>query len=170
MTNRNLTPHGRIIEAARGKVSAREAARVAEISEGRWRQIVTGVQKAGGGIVLPVNPRTETLISMASAVGADVATVLRAAGVDPIEADAAVTEASTPTSGITSYSNDDLLKEIRRRMTTEERESDGDTPATKQDRVSRSAVKASDSEVVVPRASAPTQPAPPHPAGSRRGG
>ena len=158
MTNRNLTPHGRIIEAARGKVSARQAAKAAGVSEGRWRQIVTGVQKAGRGIVLPVNPRTETLIAMAAAVGADIDAVLRAAGVDPIEADAALIEASTPASGITSYSNDDLLEEILRRMTTEESESDGNSAPSTQAGGSPVFTE-SIAEVLEPDPSQPDQPA-----------
>lgn len=80
----DLTPHGQIIERARGAMSKRRAARLAGISEGRWRQVVTGRQPVGGGQTMPANPRRETLIAMASAVGADVDTVLRAAGREPL--------------------------------------------------------------------------------------
>jgi len=79
----NVTPHGRLLEAARGGMSKREAARRAGISEGRWRQVVTGVQSAGG-TTIPVNPRRETLIAMAKAVQADVDDVLKAAGMEPV--------------------------------------------------------------------------------------
>lgn len=75
-----FTPHGRILEAARGSMSKRAAAGRAGISEGRWRQIVTGVQKVGGGRTIPVNPKRDTLVAMAHAVQADVPQVLTAAG------------------------------------------------------------------------------------------
>lgn len=77
-----LTPHGAILEAARGeRMSKRAAADRAGISEARWRQIVSGKQSAGGERV-PVNTRPRTLASMAHAVGADVAEVFEAAGFD----------------------------------------------------------------------------------------
>lgn len=81
-----LTDLGVLLEQHRGSLSKREAARRAGISEGRWRQIVTGQQKAGGGIVVPVNPRRETVIAMAQAVEADVSAALRRAGMPPEEA------------------------------------------------------------------------------------
>lgn len=83
MAEESLTPLGELIEHARGSLSKREAARRAGISEGRWRQIVTGQQKAGGGIVVPANPRRETVIAMAEAVGVDVDKALRRAGMEP---------------------------------------------------------------------------------------
>jgi hypothetical protein len=52
---------------------------LAGISEGRWRQVVTGVQKVGGTQV-PANPRPETVVRMARAVGVDLAAALDAAG------------------------------------------------------------------------------------------
>lgn len=75
-----LTPHGRLLESARGATSKREAARLAGISEGRWRQVVTGRQSVGGGLNIVATPRRETLIAMAEAVAADVDEVLEAAG------------------------------------------------------------------------------------------
>jgi hypothetical protein len=80
-----LTPLGELLERARGSTSKRQASRLAGISEGRWRQVVTGQQKAGGGIVVPANPRRETVIAMATAVGADVDEALRRAGMTPRE-------------------------------------------------------------------------------------
>jgi transcriptional regulator with XRE-family HTH domain len=76
-----LPEAGRLLEAARVKagLSKREAARRAGISEGRWRQVVTGLQKQAG-VRIPVNPRPATLSAMARAVGADVARVLEAGG------------------------------------------------------------------------------------------
>lgn len=79
-----LTPYGLLIEDARKrlKISKREAARRAGISEGWWRQIVTGVQKLGG-IEVPTNPKDSTLVDMAVAVEADADEVLQAAGRKP---------------------------------------------------------------------------------------
>ncbi|WP_173057086.1 helix-turn-helix domain-containing protein [Phytohabitans houttuyneae] len=76
-----LTDVGKILEDAREslRLSKREAARRAGISEGRWRQVVTGVQKAGN-VTVPVNPRASTVSAMAQAVGVDPALALRAAG------------------------------------------------------------------------------------------
>lgn len=76
-----LTPLGALLEDARGDVTKRAAARLAGISEGRWRQITTGYQKQGA-IRVPANPKRETVISMAKAVGADVNTALGLAGFD----------------------------------------------------------------------------------------
>jgi hypothetical protein len=91
MVTERLTPLGELLEAARGSTSKRAAARAAEISEGRWRQVVTGVQKAGGGIEIPVNPRRETVKAMAVAVGADVERALTLAGFEPTAAELADT-------------------------------------------------------------------------------
>lgn len=82
-----LSPLGALLEQHRGSVSKREAARRAGISEGRWRQIVTGQQKAGAGVVVPANPRRETVIAMAAAVGANVNEALRLAGMEPQKSD-----------------------------------------------------------------------------------
>lgn len=83
MTTEELSPAGQLLEAARGSMSKREAARRASISEGRWRQIVTGVQRMGKGNVIPTTTKPETLIAMARAVRADVHAVLTAAGFEP---------------------------------------------------------------------------------------
>lgn len=79
----DLTALGQLLEEARGRagISKREAARRAGISEGRWRQVVTGVQSAAGMIV-PVNPRPITVVAMARAVAVDERAALRAAGLD----------------------------------------------------------------------------------------
>lgn len=63
-------PEGRLISAAlkRAKLSARKAADLAGMSEGRWRQIASGYQSVGGTRV-PVHARAETLARMAQAVG-----------------------------------------------------------------------------------------------------
>lgn len=85
VTDRELTPLGRLLEAARIEVlriSGREAARRALTSEGRWRQVVTGVQSKGSGKRVPVNPTARTVVAMALAVGVDPAAALEAAGID----------------------------------------------------------------------------------------
>lgn len=86
MTNRAQTPHGELLDRARVALglSQRQAARRAGISEGRWRQIVTGVQRQGG-VSIPVNPKASTLAAMARSVEADVHEVLDAAGLPPID-------------------------------------------------------------------------------------
>lgn len=78
----NLTPLGRLLEKARVEVlriSTREAARRARLSDTRWRQVVTGIQRKSGADV-PVNPTDRTVIAMASAVGVDPDDALEAAG------------------------------------------------------------------------------------------
>jgi hypothetical protein len=84
-----LTPLGQLLEHARQKVmhiSGREAARLAGMSEGRWRQIVRGVQ-AKAGMDIPVTAPARTIVAMALAVEVDPAEALRAAGFDVAEED-----------------------------------------------------------------------------------
>jgi hypothetical protein len=79
-----LTPLGQLLEHARQKVmhiSGREAARLAGMSEGRWRQIVRGVQ-AKAGMNIPVTAPARTVVAMAMAVEVDPAEALRAAGIE----------------------------------------------------------------------------------------
>jgi len=63
-------PEGQLIAAAlkAAGISAREAARRADISEVRWRQIVSGVQTVSGQPVPVVGP-ADTVARMARAVG-----------------------------------------------------------------------------------------------------
>jgi transcriptional regulator with XRE-family HTH domain len=79
-----LTPLGALLEEARLRkaLSKREAARRAGISEGRWRQVVTGIQKAGT-VNVAVNPRANTVVAMARAVDVDPEAALVAAGFPP---------------------------------------------------------------------------------------
>ncbi|GAA2696318.1 helix-turn-helix domain-containing protein [Actinoplanes palleronii] len=80
--SKNLTPLGDLLEKARSEVlriSVREAARRARISDTRWHQVVTGKQRKAGADV-PVNPTDRTVIAMASAVGVDPGDALEAAG------------------------------------------------------------------------------------------
>lgn len=60
-----------VIETRRasGKMKVREAARRADLSEGRWRQIAKGYQSIGRGLRAPVTAPTSTLARMALAVG-----------------------------------------------------------------------------------------------------
>ena len=76
-------PLGEYLRTARGRMSIREAARRADISESRWRQVEAGVQKMAGGIEVPVHPRAETIVAMCKAISADVARGLELAGHDP---------------------------------------------------------------------------------------
>lgn len=78
-------PLGQFLRRQRGRMSIREAARRAEISESRWRQVEAGVQKVTAGLEVPVNPRAETIAAMCHAVSADVRTGLELAGLDPDE-------------------------------------------------------------------------------------
>lgn len=81
--DRELTPLGRMLEGARERlgISGREAARRANITEARWRQVVTGVQTRGGERIA-VRPRALTVVAMATAVGVEPTEALAAAGHD----------------------------------------------------------------------------------------
>ncbi len=87
MTNTDapLTALGNALEEARETLdlSKREAARRSGISEGRWRQIVSGFQRPGSGPAAG-RPRRSTVIAMARAVGLDESKALRLAGYAPL--------------------------------------------------------------------------------------
>lgn len=72
---------GALITAAlrAGGLSARQAARRAGISEGRWRQISGGYQVIRPGVYVPVRGPADTLARMAAVAGVS-ADELRAAG------------------------------------------------------------------------------------------
>jgi hypothetical protein len=76
-------PWGTLIAAAlrAAGLSAREAARRAGISEGRWRQITGGYQVVSPGVYAPVRGPAGTLARMAAVAGVSPAQ-LRAAGRD----------------------------------------------------------------------------------------
>ena len=76
-------PWGLLIGAAlrRAGMSAREAARQAGLSEGRWRQITGGYQVVSPGVYAPVHGPAATLAKMAAVAGVTPAE-LRAAGRD----------------------------------------------------------------------------------------
>lgn len=80
---------GRLLEEARTgvlRISTREAARRARLSDTRWHQVVTGVQRKAGAEV-PVNPTARTVVAMAQAVGVDPAEALKAAGKEGVSAE-----------------------------------------------------------------------------------
>ena len=66
-------PEAALIEerrkAIRPKLSVRQAASRADISEGRWRQIALGYTSAAAGIKVPVSAPAETVARMAKVVG-----------------------------------------------------------------------------------------------------
>jgi len=64
------------------KISQREAARRAGISETRWRQIVQGYQQLQDGVRAPVTAPADTLARMAFAVGASEAELTAAGRAD----------------------------------------------------------------------------------------
>ncbi|OMC00349.1 hypothetical protein A5733_04355 [Mycobacterium sp. NS-7484] len=74
MSEHSPPPEAELIERLRAEIrpplSARAAARAAGISEGRWRQIVKGYNKATSDVRVPVIAPAETLARMAKAVGA----------------------------------------------------------------------------------------------------
>ncbi|MGA5599544.1 helix-turn-helix domain-containing protein [Streptomyces griseoincarnatus] len=74
-------PEARLIKEAlrRARLSAREAARRAGISETRWRQIANGYQDVGKGVRVPTTGPADTLARMAQVAGVT-ADQLRQAG------------------------------------------------------------------------------------------
>ncbi|KUN37760.1 hypothetical protein AQJ30_15885 [Streptomyces longwoodensis] len=55
--------------ARRARLSARQAAKRASMSDARWRHIVNGYESVGRGMKIPVTAPAETLARMAQAVG-----------------------------------------------------------------------------------------------------
>ena len=66
----------------RAQLSAREAARRAGISEGRWRQITGGYQVVSAGVYAPVRGPAATLARMAAVVGVTAAQLKQAGRAD----------------------------------------------------------------------------------------
>src|SRR5262245_17378587 len=64
-------PEGRLISIAqkRARLSGREAARRAQLSEGRWRQITNGYVTHSAGVYLTVKGPAATVARMAHVVG-----------------------------------------------------------------------------------------------------
>src|SRR5258708_22093423 len=84
-------PWGALMTRAlvKAKLSAREAARRAGISEGRWRQIASGYQVVSAGVYAPVHGPAGTLARMAAVVGVTPAQLRRAGRPDAARALAA---------------------------------------------------------------------------------
>ncbi len=71
---------------ASARLSAREAARRAGISEGRWRQIASGYQVVSPGVYAPVHGPAQTLARMAAVVGVTPAQLTQAGRPDAAKA------------------------------------------------------------------------------------
>lgn len=102
-----LTDLGVLLEQGRGRLSVRQAAKRAGFSEGRWRQIVTGVEKRGHGIRVPTNPSRRLVIAAAEAVGVDVNEALRRAGMPVDDPSLDVPGNQTSSRSVTATSGDD---------------------------------------------------------------
>lgn len=98
----------------RAQLSAREAARRAGISEGRWRQITGGYQVVSAGVYAPVHGPAATLARMAAVVGVTPAQ-LRQAG----RADAARALDAVPAQ---AAAGDEVLQRVRQMDQDEARE------------------------------------------------
>ncbi len=73
---------GVLLEEARQarRLSKRGAAREAGFSESTWRQLEDGERQVTEDVRVPVNPRDDTLVAAARAVGIDPAVLFEAAG------------------------------------------------------------------------------------------
>lgn len=109
-------PWGALITESlhRAGLSAREAARRAGISEGRWRQITGGYQVVSAGVYAPVRGPAATLARMAAVVGVTAAQ-LRQAG----RADAAKVLDAAPAQ---AAAGDEVLQRVRQMNQDEARE------------------------------------------------
>jgi transcriptional regulator with XRE-family HTH domain len=110
-------PWGALISAAlaREGISAREAARRAGMSEGRWRQITGGYQVVSPGVYAPVRGPAATVARMAAVAGVSPAQ-LRAADRD----DAAQVLESQRERG--TVSGEEMLERVRAMDTEQARE------------------------------------------------
>ena len=108
-------PWGALITAAlrAAGLSAREAARRAGISEGRWRQITSGYQVVSAGIYAPVRGPAATLARMAAVAGVTPAQLEQAG-----RADAAAILAASPGAD----AGDAILRRVREMNTDQARE------------------------------------------------
>jgi hypothetical protein len=108
-------PWGALITAAlrQAGLSAREAARRAGISEGRWRQITGGYQVVSAGVYAPVRGPAATLARMASVAGVTPAQLEQAG-----RADAAAVLTASPAAS----AGDAILRRVREMSTDQARE------------------------------------------------
>lgn len=75
---------GRELRAARSRagLSIRRAAKLAGVSEGRWRQLESGVQSVGG-VPVAIRTKPETAVKVAAVVALPADRALTLAGFDP---------------------------------------------------------------------------------------
>jgi transcriptional regulator with XRE-family HTH domain len=108
-------PWGALITAAlrQAGLSAREAARRAGLSEGRWRQITSGYQVVSAGSYAPVRGPAATLARMAAVAGITPAQLEQAG-----RADAAAILAASPAAD----AGDAILRRVREMNTDQARE------------------------------------------------
>ena len=108
-------PWGALITAAlrQAGLSAREAARRAGISEGRWRQITSGYQVVSAGVYAPVRGPAATLARMASVAGVTPGQLEQAGGADGAAVLAAAPAASA---------GDAILQRVREMNSDQARE------------------------------------------------
>jgi len=108
-------PWGALITAAlrQAGLSAREAARRAGLSEGRWRQITSGYQVVSAGIYAPVRGPAATLARMASVAGVTPAQLEQAG-----RADAAAALAAAPAAD----AGEAILRRVREMNTDQARD------------------------------------------------
>ena len=108
-------PWGALITAAlrQAGLSAREAARRAGISEGRWRQITSGYQVVSAGVYAPVRGPAATLARMASVAGVTPGQLEQAG-----RADAAAGLAAAPAAS----AGDAILQRVREMNSDQARE------------------------------------------------
>jgi len=108
-------PWGALITAAlrQAGLSAREAARRAGLSEGRWRQITSGYQVVSAGIYAPVRGPAATLARMASVAGVTPAQLEQAG-----RADAAAALAAAPAAD----AGEAILRRVREMSTDQARD------------------------------------------------
>lgn len=86
MTEQADNAYGTAIRAARGSMSVRAAARAADMSEARWRQLENGYQVVAKDHRVPVRPSERTVRAMAKAVGLDLLEAFEKSGL-PVPAD-----------------------------------------------------------------------------------
>jgi transcriptional regulator with XRE-family HTH domain len=108
-------PWGALITAAlrQAGLSAREAARRAGLSEGRWRQITSGYQVVSAGSYATVRGPAATLARMASVAGVTPAQLEQAG-----RADAAAVLTASPAAS----AGDAILRRVREMSTDQARE------------------------------------------------
>ncbi|MBT3164044.1 helix-turn-helix transcriptional regulator [Streptomyces sp. Vc74B-19] len=111
-------PEAALIKEAlrRARLSAREAARRAGISETRWRQIANGYQDVGKGMRVPTTGPADTLARMAQVAGVT-ADQLRQAGRDDA-ADELVELESQATAQPTGFASDPQIDAIAALLAT----------------------------------------------------